>query len=332
MKISFISLCLIATLQVQDSFAQFFKSNEPFAHTYSIVARDPKTGEMAAAVQSHWFSVGSSVIWGKSGVGVVATQSFINPAYGPNGLGLMANGLTAKRALIKLISEDAGSEVRQVAFLDNNGDVASFTGELCIDYAGNLTGDQFSVQSNMMLTDKVPEAMKKAFEDNIDLPLAERVLSALQAAQNAGGDIRGKQSAALIVVSGEKGVPEWQDKLVDLRVEDHENPVEELTRLLKVHRAYGYMNAGDLAVEHGDFTSALKNYGTAMEMFPDNQEMKFWTAVSLVNNHDIEKAKPLFKEVFASPLGKQWKELLGRLPKVNQLNVSNKTLNELLKL
>ena len=307
-----------------------YAPTEPLAHTYSIVARDPGTGEMAAAVQSHWFSVGSIVIWGHSGVGVLATQSFVNPAYGPEGLKLMADGSSAKDALDQLLKADDGRDVRQVAFMSNSGSVAVHTGKLCIDYANHIVGENFSVQANMMLTDEVPAAMAKAYEENSDLPLAERVVAALAAAQAVGGDIRGQQSAALIVVSGEKNVQPWADKLIDLRVEDHSEPVKELARLLKVHRAYGHMNDGDLAVEHGDMEKAMSEYAAAQKMFPEHTEMKFWTAVTLANNGDIDEAAKILSKVYAAEDGDNWRELLRRLPKVGLVKVDEADFNKLL--
>ena len=301
---------------------------DQFAHTFSIVARDVETGEMAVGVQSHWFSVGTLVIWGKSGVGVVATQSFINPAYGPNGLKLMEEEKSAAEVLEYLISQDQGKDVRQVAMLDASGNVSAFTGDKCIDYANHIIGDNFSVQANMMLNDKVVPAMEKTYLENSDLPLAERVLKVLQAAQKAGGDIRGKQSAALIVVGNKKVLETWKDKLIDLRVDDHQEPLLELERLLNVHHAYEYMNKGDLAVEHNDMKTALKEYGAAQKLFPENLEMKYWTAVALANNSDMEKALPIFKEVFEKDTN--WKELTGRLPKSGLLTVSKQELDDIL--
>ena len=303
---------------------------EQFAHTFSIVARDKITGEMAVAVQSHWFSVGSIVSWGKSGVGVVATQSFVNPAYGPNGLKLMSEGKNAKETLEFLVSKDEGRDVRQVAMLDVHGKVSAYTGKNCITYANQFIGDNFSVQANMMLNDKVVPAMVKSFKENSNLPLAERVLKVLQAAQQAGGDIRGKQSAALIVVGPEIVNEPWLDKLVDLRVDDHQNPIKELERLLKVHNAYNHMNKGDLAVEHGDMVMALKEYGTAQQLFPENLEMKYWTAVAMANNMQLEESLSIFKEVFMED--ENWKELTKRLPRSGLLNLSDQELNRILKL
>lgn len=316
-------LFLLFTITVQ---SQIYK--DKFAHTFSIVARDPATGEMAVGVQSHWFSVGTIVAWGKSGVGVVATQSFVNPAYGPNGLQLMENGITAKEAMDNLIAKDEGREVRQVAMLDNKGNVHAFTGEKCIASAGHFVGDNFSVQANMMLNDEVVPAMAKAFLKSAGLPLAERVLATLQAAQEAGGDIRGQQSAALIVVGGQKVTEPWKEKLVDLRVDDHNMPIKELERLLRVHRAYDYMNKGDLAVEHGDMKKAMEAYAEAQKLFPENLEMKYWTAVTMANNGQLDKSLPVFKEIFAAD--PNWRELTKRLPKVGLLTISQEELVKVL--
>ncbi|WP_245858875.1 DUF1028 domain-containing protein [Salinimicrobium sediminis] len=302
---------------------------DPFAHTYSIVARDAKTGEMAVGVQSHWFSVGSIVSWGKAGVGVVATQSFVNPAYGPNGLKLMEQGLAPAEALTILLALDEGKAYRQVAFLNANGETAVHTGEKCVEAAGDFAAENFSVQANMMLNDKVVPAMKKAFLEHENLPLAERVLKVLQAAEAAGGDIRGKQSAALIVVGAEEVEHPWEEKKIDLRVDDHAEPLVELERLLKVARAYEFMNRGDLAMEAANVEKALEEYGGAMELFPENLEMKYWTAVALANSGRMDEAKPLFEAIFkADP---NWKEMTRRLPASGLLNISKKELEELTK-
>ena len=303
---------------------------DKFAHTFSIVARDKVTGEMAVGVQSHWFSVGSIVSWGKSGVGVVATQSFVNPAYGPNGLKMIAEGKSAVETLEYLVSLDEGKDVRQVAMLDANGKVAAFTGEKCIVSANHIVGDNFSVQANMMLNDKVVPAMAKAFEKHADLPLAERVVQVLLAAQEAGGDIRGKQSAALIVVNAKPVENPWMDKKIDLRVDDHQEPLLELERLLKVHRAYDHLNKGDVAMEKNDMALALEEYAAAEQMFPDNLEMKYWKAVTLANNKKMQEALPIFKEVFTAD--QNWKELTKRLPKSGLLNVSELEYKQILDL
>lgn len=309
------------------NYAQSFYSENPLVATYSIVARDPETGEMGVAVQSHWFSVGSIVSWGEAGVGVVATQSFVNPAFGPDGLALLKSGMTAEQVVDKLIAEDEGRDVRQLAIIDVNGNVKSYTGKNCIPGAGNIVGDNYSVQANLMLNDKVPGAMSKAFEESKGT-LAERMMAALFAAEKVGGDIRGKQSAAILVVKGQSTGKVWEDRLIDLRVEDDPYPLEKLERLIKIHRAYNYMNAGDLAIEHGDMELAMKEYSAAEKMFPDNEEMKFWHATTLANNGDVEGSLPLFKEVFSK--NQNWKILTPRLVPIGLLNVNKEELNKIL--
>src|SRR6185503_283488 len=216
-------------------------------HTFSIVARDPATGELGVAVQSHWFSVGTAVPWAEAGVGAVATQSFVNPAYGPDGLALMKQGVAAPDALAQLVTKDPGEAVRQVAFVDSQGRVAAHTGKKCIAACGDHVGAGYSVQANMMENERVWPAMARAYEAAKG-PLAERLLAALEAAQKEGGDIRGQQSAAILVVRAKSTGHVWEDRLVDLRVEDSLHPIEELRRLYLVHEAYEHMNAGDLAV------------------------------------------------------------------------------------
>ena len=328
-KVKLLKLFLVITLFLLTDFifSQNIYSENPLVATYSIVARDPETGEMGVAVQSHWFSVGSIVSWGEAGVGVVATQSFVNPAFGPDGLALLKSGMTAEQVLDKLIVEDEGRDVRQLAIIDVNGNVKSYTGKNCIPGAGNIVGENYSVQANLMLNDKVPDAMSKAFEESKG-PLAERMMAALFAAEEVGGDIRGKQSAAILVVKGKSTGKVWEDRLIDLRVEDDPYPLDKLDRLLKIHRAYGHMNAGDLAVEHGDMELAMKEYSTAEKMFPDNEEMKYWHAVTLATRGDVEGSLPLFEAVFKK--NKNWKILTPRLVPIGLLNVSKEQLQKIL--
>ena len=309
--------------------AQFYKKDNAFAHTFSIVARDPITGEMAVGVQSHWFNVGTAVPWGEAGVGVVATQSFVNKSYGIKGLELMKQGKTAPEALAALLSLDEGREVRQVAMIDVNGNVNAYTGKNCIDHAGNIVGKNYSVQSNMMLNNTVCRAMAKAFEGSEGKPLAERILLSLDAAQAAGGDIRGKQSAALLVVAGKSNGQPWDEKLIDLRVDDNTAPLPELNRLLRLYRAYGHMDKGDLATEKKDMKLAMEEYGAAMKMFPGNLEMQYWTAITLANNKKINEAAALLQRIYKKEAN--WRALTRRLPKVMLLNVSATDLQQLLK-
>ena len=310
------------------SVAQKTQHKEAFAHTFSIVARDPKTGDMAVGVQSHWFSVGTTVSWAEAGVGAIATQSFVNKSFGIRGLTLLKEGKNAQDVLDILLSDDQGKEVRQVGIVDAKGNVAVHTGKNCVDYAGHVKGTQFSVQSNMMLTDKVPAAMAKAFESSANLPLAERVLKAMEAAQAVGGDIRGKQSAALLLVNATDTGKPWDDNhKVDLRVDDHILPLVELARLLKVQRAYEHMNEGDLAVEKNDMKKAMEEYGAAMKMFPNNLEMQYWTAIALANSHEIKKAVTMLKKIYSKDMN--WLEMTKRLPKVGLLTVSDAELKQL---
>lgn len=287
-------------------------------NTYSIVAYDPATGELGVAVQSHWFSVGPLVPWAEAGVGAVATQSFIEASYGPLGLELMRSGRTAEQALAALIAGDPHPEVRQVAMIDAQGNVAAHTGSAAIQAAGHRIGRNYSVQANMMLNATVPDAMASAFEA-ADGDLAGRLLAALQAAQREGGDIRGMQSAALLVVSGQRTGRPWIDRTFDLRVEDHPQPVEELARLLHLARAYRHMNAGDAALTEGDIEGALREYSTAGSMLPDsatNGEMVFWHAVTLASLGRVDEALPYFRRAFAQD--DNWRELLRRLPAAGQ--------------
>lgn len=296
-------------------------------HTYSIVARDPQTGQLGVAVQSHWFSVGPLVPWAEAGVGAVATQSFVDPAYGPLGLDLMRAGKSAKQALDGLLASDPGAAVRQVAMIDAKGNVTAHTGERCIPGAGHVVGDNFSVQANLMLNDKVWPAMAEAYKTATG-DLADKMLAALDAAQAVGGDIRGKQSAAIIIVSGAPTGKPWLDRIMDLRVEDSSEPLVELRRLVNVHRAYQHMNAGDLAIEKNDVDGALREYGAAEAMFPDNLEMTYWHAVALVNVGRLDESLPLFKKVFTGD--PNWAELTPRLPKVGLISVDERGLQRIL--
>jgi uncharacterized Ntn-hydrolase superfamily protein len=296
-------------------------------HTYSIVARDPATGELGVAVQSHWFGVGPIVAWAEAGVGAVATQSFVDPAYGPNGLALMRGGKSAPDALKELLAKDAASDVRQVAMIDAQGRVDAFTGAKDIQAAGHQVGQNYSVQANLMLNDKVWPAMARAFE-SAKGDLADRMLASLDAAQAVGGDIRGKQSAALVVVTGKPTGQPWKDRTYDLRVDDSPEPLKELRRLVTLQRAYNHMNAGDLAVERNDAPGALREYSAAEKLVPGNAEMTYWHAVALVNMGKIDESLPLFRKVFT--LDRNWVELTRRLPKSGLLPDDPKLMARLL--
>jgi len=295
-------------------------------HTYSIVARDPNTGELGVAVQSHWFSVGPIVAWAEAGVGAVATQSFVDPSYGKNGLDMMRGGKSAPDTLKELLAKDEGREVRQVAMIDAQGRVDAWTGKNDIQAAGHIVGTNFSVQANLMLNDKVWPAMSHAFQ-NTKGDLADRMLAALDAAQAAGGDIRGRQSAALIVVTGKPSGQAWKDRTFDLRVDDSSEPLRELRRLVKLQRAYNHMNAGDLAVEKKDNEGALREYSAAEKLVPDNAEMIYWHAVALVNMGRVDESLPLFRKVFA--MDRNWLTLTPRLPKSGLLPDDEKIIERI---
>ena len=302
--------------------------------TFSIVARDPQTGEMGVAVQSHWFAVGQIVPWAEAGVGAVATQSFVDPSYGKLGLDLIRAGKSAPEALRGLLAADLGREVRQVAMIDAQGRVDAYTGKNDIQAAGNIVGDQFSVQANLMANDKVWPAMARAYEETKG-DLADRMLAALDAAQAVGGDIRGRQSAALIMVKAQSSGKPWEDRVFDLRVDDSIEPLKELRRLVTLQRAYNRMNAGDLAVEHKDNEAALREYAAAealaanAEGIPASRlaEMIYWHAVALVNMNRVEQALPLFQKAFA--LQPSWRELTPRLPKSGRLTDDPKLMQRI---
>jgi uncharacterized Ntn-hydrolase superfamily protein len=277
----------------------------------SIVARDPATGDLGVAVQSHWFSVGSIVTWAEAGVGAIATQSFVEISYGPLGLDLMRAGKTAPEALSALLSIDPNADVRQVAMVDVNGNVAVHTGGKCIIAAGHHQGEQYSVQANLMENDTVWTAMSKAYEKS-DGDLAERLMAALEAAENEGGDIRGRQSAALLIVPGTSQGSPWRERTYDLRIEDHPEPLAELRRLLAVKRAYIRMDHGDALFADGNVQGALGEYAAAAEMYPESPEVRYWQAVTMVGAGQLETALPIFQSVFAEE--ERWRKLTPRLP------------------
>ena len=306
--IPFLSTCLVAlSIQAEDL------PRRPVA-TYSIVARDSTTGQLGVAVQSHWFSVGPIVPWAEPGVGAVATQSLVDPAYGPLGLNLMRMGRTAPEALKALVSTDEGADVRQVAMVDAKGNVAAHTGKRAIFAAGHQLGAQYSVQANIMEKPTVWAAMGAAYEA-AEGDLAECLLAALEAAEAEGGDLRGRQSAAILVVSSKNTHEPWVDRLFDLRVEDHPNPVAELRRLVTLQRAYLKLYEGDEWVVKGDIEKALAAYRQALEIVPDeatNGEAAFWVGVTLADTGDPEQAIPYLARAYQQD--KRWAELLPRLP------------------
>jgi uncharacterized Ntn-hydrolase superfamily protein len=275
--------------------------------TYSIVARDPATGELGVAVQSHWFSVGSTVPWAEPAVGAVATQSIADPSYGPNALDLLREGGRAREVLSELVRRDPGSAMRQVAVVDSSGEVAVHTGRRCVQFAGHETGRGFVCAANMMRDEGVPQAMARAFTTALgDLP--DRLLVALDAAEAAGGDVRGRQSAA-IAVAPREGEP-WR-LTTDLRVEDHPEPLDELERLLDVADAYRLATEGDNLVGRGDHDAAAARYTRAAQLAPGNHELIFWSGLSAAEGGDMTTAVERVRRAIELQPG--WAELLDRL-------------------
>jgi uncharacterized Ntn-hydrolase superfamily protein len=294
--------------------------------TYSIVARDEGTGRLGVAVQSHWFSVGSVVSWAEAGVGAVATQSFAERSYGPLGLELMRRGRSAPHALETLVRADADREVRQVAFVDASGEVGVHTGGGCIREFGHVAGDGFSVQANMMARDTVWQAMADAYvAAEGDLP--DRLLAALVAAQAEGGDVRGMQSAAMLVVEGATTGTEWGDRPLDLRVEDHETPVDELGRVLTLWRAYGHAERAEGLELAADADGANAERAASLELAPGHPEIAFWGAIALAQAGDLDGARRTV--AIAHAAGPGWAELLRRVVADGQVELDDEAVEAL---
>ncbi len=322
-----LTVIVIMSISSRASTAAGETSKRP-VHTFSIVARDSISGEIGVAVQSHWFSVGSVVSWAEAGVGAVATQSLAEISYGPLGLDLMRAGKTAEQALRALLEADEHPEWRQVAMIDVSGNVAVHTGEKCIAEAGHIKGAQYSVQANLMEKKAVWPAMAAAYE-NAKGGLADRMLAALEAAQKEGGDIRGSQSAAILIVKPVSSGAPYRDRIVDLRVEDNAHPVRELKRLMGLNKAYNLMNEGDENIAGGNMKAALDSYYAAMKLAPDVTELKFWAAVSMFTEGNETKALEYFREVFEAE--KRWVEVAGRLPAAGLLPADKNKMEKILR-
>jgi uncharacterized Ntn-hydrolase superfamily protein len=275
--------------------------------TYSVVARDPETGELGCAVQSHWFSVGSIVTWAEPGVGAVCTQSVAEPAYGPRLLEALRGGAAPADALDAALAADGAARFRQVAVIAPGGAPAAHTGDGCIAFAGQVVGDDFSVQANMMASEDVWPAMAEACTAASG-PLARRLLATLRAAEGAGGDARGKQSSALVVVPA-AGEP-WR-KSVDLRVEDHAEPLDELERLLTLHDAYTLATRGDDLTGEGRHAEAGEAYREAAALAPGNHELLFWAGLAEFDHGDAALGLDQVRKAIAMQPG--WRGLLSRL-------------------
>ncbi len=267
------------------------------------MARDAASGDLGVAVQSAYFTVGPVVPWAEAGVGVVATQSVVNIGYGPLGLELLRGGLAPDQVIASLQAGDAEPDGRQVAVLSADGRVAAITGARSIPCAGHRTGSGYSCQANLMERDTVWDAMAEAFETSVGQPLADRLVAALRAAEREGGDIRGRQSAALVVVSGQPTGRIWEDRRIDLRVEDHPDPVEELARLVRIKRAFATALAGDRIA--------------ALEIAPQMTQIRFLAGVAHAEAGDWDAAMPLLKSVVdAEP---RFREALRRMASVGRV-------------
>jgi uncharacterized Ntn-hydrolase superfamily protein len=277
--------------------------------TYSMVARDPQTGELGIAVQSRFFAVGQVVPWIEAGVGVIASQSFANPVYGFEGLRLLRAGLTPQQALDKLVSEDAGATTRQVAMLDAHGRVAVHTGASCVAAAGHAIGQHGSAQANMMARGTVWQAMVDAFE-RASGDLAERLLAAMQAAEREGGDMRGRQAAALIVVSGQPSAVSGGNRLFDLRVDDHPDPVGEIARLLPYTRAYQRANRAFEKASAGDLSGALEDIDACCAAYPNEPEFLVRRALFLLAFGRVDDAREMVQRAYRIHPG--WAEFVLR--------------------
>jgi uncharacterized Ntn-hydrolase superfamily protein len=275
--------------------------------TYSLVAFDSDSGECGVAVQSHWFSVGALVPWGEPGVGAVATQANVEVAYGPRGLARMRAGASAPEALVELVAADELAATRQVAMVDAFGGIAAHTGSECMSFAGQEIGHHHSAQANLMRSDRVWGAMAEAFQA-ADGPLAGRLLDALDAGEAAGGDVRGRQSAAILVVPRE-GEP-WE-RVVELRVEDHPEPLVELRRLVGLKAAYAFAMGGDEAIALGDLDGAASRFLEAWRLAPEAIEIRFWAGLSLVHEGESERGAELLRGAIAEHGG--WRDLLAML-------------------
>jgi uncharacterized Ntn-hydrolase superfamily protein len=276
--------------------------------TYSIVARDPETGELGVAVHSHWFSVGQLVPWLEPGVGAAAIQSVPEPEAGARLLELMRDGASPADALAEVLRDDEAVAFRQIGVVDASGTVAVHTGGGCIPHAGDMVGDGFSCQANMMAADTVPTAMARAYQ-HADGLLAERLVAAMKAAEAEGGDVRGRQSAALVIAPAEG--EHWR-RTMDLRVEDHREPVMEIARLLNLQRAYDLADEADRLAAEGDHAAAARLYEEAAARAPESDELIFWAGLGAAQGGDMETALARVREAVDRG-GDRWLVLLDRL-------------------
>ena len=279
-------------------------------NTYSVVARDPVSGELGVAVQSHYFAVGPVAPWVEAGVGAVAAQAYDGAEFGPLVLEVLRSGLSAGATLAGMLETDAFRDFRQVAIVDAAGNVAVHTGSRCTPAAGHAVGDNFSVQANVMVDESVWEGMRRGYEESKG-DLAHRLMAALEGGQRAGGDIRGQQSAALLVVSGARPERPWLGRLIDIRADDHPRPLEEMWRLLRLHRAHDLLHRAKASLMKRRPEDALAMLTAALDTAPDQVEIRFYQALALLELGRDAQAEDGFRSVFRE--GTQWARLLPRL-------------------
>lgn len=284
--------------------------------TYSIVARDPHTGRFGVAVQSHFLGVGPVVPWLEAGVGAVATQASVDISLGPIGLELLRAGRSADDVVAALIASDAQAHVRQLGVVDTNGRAAAHTGANCIPACGHLVGDGFTVQGNLLERDTCWPAMAATYAAALveGLPFVERLLLAMEAAEREGGDVRGRQSASIMIVSADLGhIPwrgqRWLGRLMDLRIEDHPDPVPELRRIVSMQLAYDLLDEAGDAVRAGQ--SVAERYELARRIAPDAYELVFWRGVELAAAGDVEAGRRELQIAFAADA--RWRTTLEHL-------------------
>ena len=295
--------------------------------TYSIVARDPDTGELGVAVQSHWFAAGGSVPWAEAGVGAVATQAFLEMSYGPRGLDLLREGATAQETLDRLVSDDADENVRQVGIVDALGNVATHTGDRTIPAAGHTAGDAFTCQANMMWQDTVWDAMAAAYT-RAEGDLARRLLAALDAAEGERGDIRGRQAAGILIVGPERLDDAWRGVRMHLHVDDHPDPNAELRRLVDVHRSYEHLERSEELELLHDAAGVRREREAALAAGPDILEVKYWAAIGLASEGRYDEALALMASV--DEAGPGWRELLQRLVDGKLMEIPSEAARRLL--
>ncbi|MFH1144374.1 MAG: DUF1028 domain-containing protein [Candidatus Eisenbacteria bacterium] len=306
-----LAFALVGFAAVGFASGSFDRGRPPLCATFSIVARDTTTGEIGVAVQSHWFSVGSMVPWAEAGVGAVATQSFVEPAYGPKILARIRSGERATDALVEETDADTLRDVRQVLVIDAKGNSDAYTGPGCMPYCGHHVARDHVCAGNLLAADKVWERMSEAFE-KAPGTLGERLIAALEAGQAAGGDSRGMQSAALVVVKVVDAARPWKNRVVDLRVEDSPQPIAELKRLYVIRRAYDLADEGDNAFARKDYAAAMRLYDSAVRLVPDNDELIFWRGSMKMGMGD--EAGAVADSRRAIEMNPRWKTLIARLP------------------